>query len=145
MVEKIVGRHTPQGSGFRLRPVLIFVLYSHMNYCMYPITLIIQLTILFGTSCGSLHGRDRLDCVAPRQVIVSTRGLGVIGRRCEIPKATKRPSVGSSRAARTLYWSATKAEGLRCAKPNGSSRNDLGRIVHYAWLNFTGRRCISES
>jgi hypothetical protein len=59
---------------------------------MYPLTLIVQLTILFGTSCGILHGGDRLDYIAPRQVITPTCGLGVTGR-CEIPEGAKESGV----------------------------------------------------
>ncbi|SRR6266403_2204596 len=46
---------------------------------------------LFGTSYGSVHGHDRLDCVPPRQAITLTLGLGVMGRR-EISKGMEKPS-----------------------------------------------------
>lgn len=79
MVEEIVGLSRSSGSGFRSHPVLIFVLYLHMNYCMYPLTLIVQLTILFGTSCGK-PSRPRSPRLH-RSEAGEPNGLGVTGRR----------------------------------------------------------------
>jgi hypothetical protein len=108
MVEEIVVCHIPHDSGFRSRLVLLIsVFYSHMEYYMYPITSIIQLTTLFGTSCGG----DRLDCVAPRQTITLTLGLGVTGRH-KIPEGVEKPCVRMIESCKSPFLERHQGRGF---------------------------------
>lgn len=142
MVEKTVDWLDSSGFRFPITSSPHFCIILAYGLLYVSSTMIVQLTILFGTSCGSLHGHDRLDCAALRQVIV---GPGVAGRR-GIPKGTEELSVRIIACRKNPFLelrSATKAKGLQYVKPYGRSRNDSGCIVHYAWLNFTGRHGTS--
>jgi len=105
---------------------------------MYPITSIIQLTILFGTSCESVNGHDRLDCVPPRQAIALTLGLGVMGRG-EILEGMENPQWQMIEGRKSPISERIKARQGVYGKAKGRSRNDFGCIVHNAWVNFTGQ------
>ena len=108
MVEKTVDWLDSSGFRFPITSSPHFCIILAYGLLYVSSTLIVQLTILFCTSCGSLHGHDRLDCAALGQVIA---GPGVAGRR-GIPLKGRRNSVsGSSHAARTRFWSLKRHQG----------------------------------
>ncbi len=93
---------------------------------MYPITSIIQLTTLFGTSCGG----DHLDCVAPRQTITLTLGLGVTGRH-KIPEGMEKPCVRMIESRKSPFLGAPPRQRVYgYAKTNLGTISDASCITH---------------
>jgi len=108
---------------------------------MYPIASIVELTILFGNSCGGLHGRDHFDCVAPTRAITLTLGLGVTGR-CEIPKGMEEPSVRRIEGRKSPFLERHQGRGFTdMQRPEADLGTFSDALCIRHGLYFTGRRC----
>jgi hypothetical protein len=137
MVEDIVGLvaflRVPVSD--RVRPSSFLYFYSHMDYCMYPITSIAQLTIMRRSSwLRSL----RLRCSGAGDHV--NPWSGVTGR-CEIPKGMEKPSVRriERKPQEPSSWNGQQGRGftdMQKPKVGLGTFSDASCITH--GVNFAG-------